>query len=129
MALLTAVSIFVAIFSLFTISHEYMERKKLQLFENGKLAYYFSVDKLIAELGVCAILISIFVNLIIGESSSRFLEIKNSPIKWVLLLSINLSFFFTFIVLRSIIEFYIHRPAMYIMGDLKRESLEDFNWK
>jgi hypothetical protein len=39
---------------------------------------------------------------------------------------VNLSFISTFIVLRSIIEFYVHRPAQYILGDMKKEYLETF---
>jgi hypothetical protein len=126
--LLTAITVFVAIFSLFTVSHEHMERKKKLLFENGKLAYLFSVDKNITISGVIAIVFSLFTLLLIDENSERFYQnLYLVDIKKVLFLMFgNISFLLTWIVLRSIIEFYIIRPARFILGDIKKQSLEDF---
>jgi len=126
-ALLTAISVFIAIFSLFTISHEHIERKKLRLFENGKLAYYFSVDKNITELGVSAILLTVFGLLLTNDSTTIFWNTWYDIKDWIILILFNLSFFFTFIILRSVIEFYIHRPAIFILGDMKKQSLEIFD--
>lgn len=127
LGLLTAVSVFVAIFSLFTISHEHLERRKLRLFETGKLAYYFSVDKNIALLGICSLMSSIFALLIVNGNPKMFWNTNDALQKYLILLLINLSFLATFIVLRSIIEFYIHRPARFMLGDMKKEYLEKFD--
>lgn len=134
-ALLTAISVFVAIFSLFTVSHEHLERKKLRLFENGKLAYYFSVDKNITKLGITAILACLLAGLLVENSlpseitpneTNMFWQSLSNPKDWIILILLNIVVFNTFIVLRSIVEFYIHRPAEFILGDMKKTSLEDF---
>lgn len=123
-ALLTAVSMFIAIFSLFTVSHEHLERKKISLFESGQLAYYFSVDKNITKLGVIAIFASLFAILIAPLGEAAFWRVDNK--NWVILILLNITFFNTFLILRSIVEFYIHRPATFILGDMKKESLENY---
>jgi len=122
--ILASVSIFVAIFSLFTVSHEYLERKKLSLFMSGKLANYFSVDRNMAQVGITAILCSLFALLIVNEIPGQFWNTNNNLRGHILLLLINISFFATYIILRSVIEFYIHRPAKYILGDMKKEYLQ-----
>ena len=126
--LLMAVSVFVAIFSLFTVSHEYLQRKRLNLFEGGKLGYYFSVDKHITKTGVYSILIAIYGLLAAGQKGARnntriFNHSLNSI---VLLVLLNLAFLGVFIILRSIVEFYITRPGKFMLGDLKKVSFKRF---
>ncbi len=125
--ILTAISVFIAIFSLFTISHENIDRKRLSLFETGKLGYLFSVDRNIATLGISALICSLLAILMVDNTSDLFWSTANTFEKVVLTLLSNFSFLATFIVLRSIIEFYIHRPARYIFGDRKKEYLELFD--
>jgi len=127
LGILTAISVFIAIFSLFTISHENIERKEISLFKTGKLGYLFSVDKNIAKLGISALVCALFAILMVDNSSDMFWNTTSLFQKILLTLLSNLSFLATFIVLRSIIEFYIHRPARFIFGDMKREYLESFD--
>ena len=126
--LLTALAFFVAIFSLFTVSHEHLERRKLRLFENGKLAYYFSVDKNLTKLGITAIIICILGIMVTPDEVGKFWndDCNYNYLDWLILILINVAVFNTFILLRSIIEFYIHRPAEFILGDMKKESLENY---
>lgn len=123
--ILTAVSVFVAIFSLFTISHEYLERKKLSLFEKGKLGYYFSIDKHITTTGVLTIIFAIIGLVASNNNSEKLPAIDLNYIITIILL--NLTFMGVFIILRSIVEFYITRPAAFIMGDLKKDSLKEYS--
>lgn len=122
--ILAAVSVFVAIFSLFTTSHEYLLRKRLSLFEKGKLGYYFRVDQHITRTGIYTILIAIFTLLICTgfdpDAASTLYEAYTRNIATVI--GLNLSFLGVYLTLRTIIEFYVKRPAKFIMGDLKRES-------
>lgn len=121
--LLTAISVFVGIFSIFTITHEHWKNKALDNFESGKLAYYFSVDKHITELGVTAI-ISCLYALLISPSGNNIFYHHPLDIKLILVIFLlNVSFFSTYIILRSLFEFYIPRPAKFILGDLKNQSL------
>ena len=122
LALITAISIFIAIFTLFTVNSEYMERKKLKLFESGKLGYLFSVDKNVAKAGVYSIIFAL-IGILITPSESY---ISISQRFYYVFIMLNLSFIGVYITLRTIIEFYIHRPTKFLMGDLKKESLENF---
>ena len=126
--LLMAISVFVAIFSLFTVSHEYLQRKRLSLFEGGKLGYYFSVDKHITKTGVYSIIIAIYGLLAAGQkgvkSNTRIFHHSLNSI--TLLVLLNLAFFGVFIILRSIVEFYITRPGKFMLGDLKKVSFKRF---
>ncbi|HSA83721.1 MAG TPA: hypothetical protein VLF20_02435, partial [Patescibacteria group bacterium] len=72
-ALLTALSIFVAVFALFTVNNNNWERKQLLLFRNGKLPYYFSVDRNITILGIFAIIFSLLGIIITPGDDSKFL--------------------------------------------------------
>jgi len=122
--ILAAVSIFVAIFSLFTTSADYLSRKRLSLFESGQLGYYFSVDKHITKTGVYAIIISILCLI----ATSGYDPNKTVPLQWgaptdtVIWIGLNLCFLGVYITLRSIVEFYVNRPANFIMSDLKQDS-------
>jgi len=130
-ALLTASSIFVAIFSLFTTSQDYLSRKKLSLFETGKLGYFFSVDSHITRTGVYSILILILTLLVassMGDDSRG--SLYSTDLQNILVVAgLSLSFTGVFIILRAIVEFYIKRPAKFILGDLKQESIDAYKNK
>jgi hypothetical protein len=128
--LLTAISVFVAIFSLFTISHDYLQRKRLALFEGGNLGYYFSIDKHITKTGIYSIFISIIGLLSSGDIAGKKINNHLGSFQHhqtiILSILLNMAFLGVLIVLRSIIEFYIHRPGRFMMGDLKRDSFKNF---
>lgn len=125
--LLTAVSIFIAIFSLFVTSHDYLTRKKIVLFESGQLSYYFSVDKYITQTGVYAILMSVLG--LIATSSADAGTLYSSEIENIIIITLmNLVFISVYIILRSMIEFYIVRPGRFILADMKAQSVADY-WK
>lgn len=126
--LLTAISIFVAIFSLFTTSHDYLLRKRLSLFEKGKLGYYFSIDSHITKTGVYTILLSILMLIasssLVAEESGSLYNLHTQNV--IVIIGLNLCFLGVYITLRSIVEFYIKRPARFILGDLKQESIDSY---
>lgn len=125
-ALLTALSIFIATFTLFAINHDYWERKELTLFRNGKIAYYFSVDKNVATLGVIAIMTALLGVIIIPSDATPLLK-ENNMKTWIGVILINICLFITYIMFRTIIEFYVGRPAKFVLGELKKKSLETFD--
>jgi len=122
--LLAAISIFIAVFSLFTISQEYLKRKQLRLFKSGKLAYYFSIDRHMITTGLIGIYCSILGILITPTNNIQMSQkvVRGNIQQTLEVLLLNLAFFTVFIVLRSLKEFYIKRPGAYIMGDLKKEA-------
>jgi hypothetical protein len=133
--LLTAVSIFIAIFSVFTASHDQLNRKKPELFKSGKISYYFSVDKNLTLAGLVAIFTSLAGIIIVKDSAGNFILLSNVSCgflvkilsrKGLILLLMNVSFLMTYITLRSLVEFYIHRPEMYIKGELKDDFLNKY---
>lgn len=123
--LLAAVSIFIAIFSLFVTSHDYMTRKKVTLFESGQLNYYFSVDKHVTRTGIIAIVLSVYgLILTSGEGTGALYTANIQNI--LIILTLNLTFVLVYIILRSMVEFYIIRPGKFIMADMKVQSLRDY---
>lgn len=135
MGILTAVSIFVAVFSVFTANHDLMNRKKPFLFKTGKMSYYFSVDMNLTIAGLIAIFSSLAGVLIVKDDSTDFFQAICFKIdflmnlfsrKGLVLILINVSFLLTFITLRSLVQFYIHRPAKYIIGEMKDNFLKEF---
>lgn len=132
--LLTSVSVFVAIFSVFTVSHDYMEKKNIQLFEDGKLAYYFSVDRNITIAGILSILFLIYAIIVVpsglysdNEQVVMFYSVPKD-IRFILLSIFSITaFLFLYISLRSLVEFYIIRPSRFILGEIKDESLKSIN--
>lgn len=125
--LLTAISIFIAIFSLFVTSHDYLTRKKLSLFEKGQLSYYFAIDKYVTQTGIAAIVLSI-LGLIATSSSADGRLYEWDIHNGIVVLLLNVVFVAVYIILRSMIEFYIVRPGKFIMSDLKTESVKNY-WK
>lgn len=123
--LLAAVSIFIAIFSLFVTSHDYMTRKKVHLFESGQLNYYFSVDKHVTRTGIIAIILSVYgLVLTSGDGTGTLYTTDTQNI--LIILALNLTFVLVYIILRSMVEFYIIRPGKFIMADMKLQSLSDY---
>ncbi len=123
--LLAAVSIFIAIFSLFVTSHDYMTRKKVSLFESGQLNYYFSVDKYVTKTGIIAVILSVYGLVLTSGGAAGSLyttDIHNI----LIVLALNLTFVLVHIILRSMVEFYIVRPGKFIMADMKEQSLNDY---
>lgn len=123
--LLAAVSIFIAVFSLFVTSHDYMTRKKVHLFESGQLNYYFSIDKYVTKTGVIAIILSVYgLVLTSGDDTGSLYTTDTQNI--LIILALNLTFVLVYIILRSMIEFYIIRPGRFIMADMKTQSLRNY---
>ncbi len=125
--LLTAVSIFIAVFSLFVTSHDYLTRKRLALFERGQLSYYFAIDKYITQTGIFAILFSIY-GLIITSGGGNGKLYESDIHNIIIVALLNIVFIMVYIILRSLVEFYIVRPGKFIMADLKSESVRNY-WK
>lgn len=135
MGILTAVSIFVAIFSVFTANHDQLNRKKPFLFKTGKMSYYFSVDMNLTIAGLIAIFTSLVGIIIVNDDSQAFIHnimfnkeyfLNLFSRKGLVLFLMNTTFLLTFITLRSLVEFYIHRPAKYITGEMKDNFLKEF---
>lgn len=126
--ILTAAAIFVAIFSLFTTSHDYLSRKELDLFESGSLGYYFSIDSHITRTGVYSILLSIVaLTACSGFDSNNSTNLYQFYSRNIITITgLNLSFLGVYITLRAILEFYVKRPARFILGELKKESFDKF---
>jgi|GEM_PF-3402267 len=131
--LLSAVSIFIAVFSVFTANHDQMNRKKEYLFKSGKISYYFSVDKNLTIAGFIAIIACLAGIIITKDESNNFITnisfnkeylLHFFSRKGLIVILINTSFTMTFLTLRSLIEFYIHRPEKYIIGELKDDYLK-----
>ncbi len=129
--ILAAVSIYIAIFSLFTTSADYLARKRLNLFESGQLGYYFAVDKHITKTGVYTIITSILCLI----TTSSYDPNKNEVLHWggladtTVWIGLNLCFLGVYLTLRSIVEFYVNRPANFIMSDLKQDSFSEYRKK
>ncbi len=126
-ASLTAVSIFVSVFALFITSQDYLSRRKLDLFTKGQLGYYFSIDKYVTQTGIYAIIATIFGLIVTSsfENNARLYSLDAENIFIIILL--NVTFLAVYIILRSLLEFYIIRPSKFIMADLKDESLRDYH--
>jgi len=124
--LLAAGSIFVAIFSLFITSHDYLTRRRLSLFESGQLSYYFSIDKYITQTGIYSIMLSVF-GLIITSGYNSSAKLYSTNIDNIIVVVIlNLTFIAVYIILRSMVEFYIIRPGKFMLSDLKTDSFENY---
>jgi len=132
--ILTAVSIFIAVFSVFVANHDQMNSAEKSLFKSGKLSYYTSVDKNVNVLGIMCIGLALFGLLITGDNDNIYFGGKwfNSveellTVKTGVFLLLNFSFLFAFITLRSLIEFYVVRPGKFLLGRLKDEYLKSFD--
>lgn len=124
--LLTAASIFVAIFSLFVTSNDYITRKKIELFESGQLDYYFNIDKHITRTGIYAILLSLF-GLVVSSAYDANRQLYTLEIQHLIVIALlNLIFLAVYFILRSMVEFYIIRPGKFIMSDLKSDSFKRY---
>jgi hypothetical protein len=131
--ILSSISIFIAVFSIFLANSDIYRGKELQLFEKGKLSYYYSVDRNITLAGVIAIIFSLFGLVIVGDDTkSLLLKINIKQFsdyfsrECILLYLALLSFFFLFIILRSLIQFYVNRPGRFLLGDIKGKFLKHF---
>lgn len=130
---LSAESIFIAIFSIFVANSDHFKNVKKVIFQNGKLAYYFSIDKNITICGLLAIFSSIIGLLVVGDNATSFsssLHIKNWQdlfhINQLIFLLFNISFLNLFLSLRSLHEFYVIRPSKFMLGELKDEFLKEY---
>jgi hypothetical protein len=131
-AILTGISFFIAIFSVFTVNQSHFEKAKITLFKSGKTPYYFSVDRNMTYAGFVVIIFALLGLLITNDTSLPFVEINKLDLrlskfitrKFLLLFLINTCFLLSYITLRSLVEFYLKRPAAYILGDLKDEYLK-----
>jgi hypothetical protein len=125
--MLAAVSVFVAVFSIFTISYDHLRRKMLDLFENGKLSYFFCIDKHMTRTGVYAIFISITGLIVSATSSDKSVPLYHVYTHNILTLALlNTALLLIWIILRSLHEFYIGRPGVFILSDMKKKSFEKF---
>lgn len=127
--LLAAVSIFVAIFSLFVTSHDYMTRKRLQLFESAQLSYYFSIDKYITQTGIYAIILSILALILTSGQTDNQPVYGNGLENILVIVTLNITFVAVVIILRSMVEFYIVRPGKFMLSDLKKASFDSYRKK
>jgi len=130
--LITAVSFFVAIFSVFTVNQTHFHKARISLFKSGKATYYFSVDRNLTISGFLAVFLALGALLVTKDTGVDFFTIKHLNFdihkfisrKFLLLALINASYVLTFITIRSLTEFYVKRPAEYKIGELKDEYLK-----
>jgi hypothetical protein len=122
--LLSAMSFFIAVFALFIVDSDHFGRKKLLLFEKGKLAYYFSIDKHLIRTATYAILFSL-AGIISCSHAQRVDEHGEVQVALIVIL-FNLAFIGAIIVLRSIREFYMNRPSAFLMPELKEASFQQY---
>jgi hypothetical protein len=124
-SILMGLAVFVAIFSVFTTTHSYLDRKKLDLYKSGRLSYFFSIDKNVTVLGVATILLALVGVVSTPEESSK-LRLSFPSYDYIPFILFLLCFEMTFILLRTLIEFYVIRPGAFELGEMKKEFLETF---
>lgn len=132
-SLLTGVSVFIAIFSVFTANQSYFKKNKIELFKKGKISYYYSVDRNMTISGLITILFCLFGLILVKDDAMSDFKFdgfefsleaavtRKSMILWI----VNIAFLLTFVTLRSLVEFYIKRPAKFHVGEMKDEFLEN----
>lgn len=132
--ILTAVSIFIAVFSVFVANHDQMSASEKSLFKTGKFSYYTSVDKNVNLLGIMCIALTLFGLLITGDSDAIYFGGKwfNNVQEFLTkktgtFFLLNISFLFAFLTLRTLIEFYVIRPGKFLIGRLKDDFLKSFD--
>lgn len=122
--IITASALFISIFTIFVASTEYLKRKRILVFRSGSLGYWFSIDKNMCLSSFISIITSLFGNIVLGAQNFSTAIVPTLTFEFIILMFlINVSFVLTYILLRSMYEFYVTRPAAFVMGDLKKEFL------